>query len=153
MKKKFSPKWKASKQPRKQRKYRANAPLHAKRKMLGAHLSKELRKKYQTRTAVLRKDDVVRVMRGAFKKRQGKILSVNMKKEIVYIEGLQKTRKDGTKVNVPFRASNMLIITLISEDKKRAAMLRRKAKSTKSAAPISASATTPAKSATEGGKK
>ena len=34
MKKEFSKNWKASKQPRKQRKYRANAPLHLKRKMI-----------------------------------------------------------------------------------------------------------------------
>lgn len=129
MKQKFSLEWKASKQPRKQRKYRANAPLHIKHKLLGAHLSKELRKKYQKRKAVLRKDDTVRVMRGVFKKRQGKILSVNTKKGTVYIEGLQKTRKDGTKVNVPFHASNLLIITLVTEDKKRTAALERKAKS------------------------
>jgi len=34
MKKIFSTHWKASKQPRKQRKYRAKAPLHIKRKFL-----------------------------------------------------------------------------------------------------------------------
>src|SRR3989338_176397 len=46
MKNKFSTKWKESKQPRKQRKYRANAPLHLRKKFVNVNLSKELRKKY-----------------------------------------------------------------------------------------------------------
>ena len=50
MKKKFSTAWNASKQPRKQRKYRANAPLHTKYKFLGVHLSKELREKHGVRS-------------------------------------------------------------------------------------------------------
>ena len=47
--------WIASKQPRKQRKYLANAPIHIKKKMAGANLSKELRKKYGKRSMTLRK--------------------------------------------------------------------------------------------------
>jgi len=49
MKSKFSAHWKSSKQTRKQRKYRANAPIHVQRKLLSANLSKELRKKYEKR--------------------------------------------------------------------------------------------------------
>ena len=49
MKKDYSSKWKASKQPRKQRKLRANAPLHVKHKMMSSNLDKELRKKYEKR--------------------------------------------------------------------------------------------------------
>ncbi len=62
MKKKFSDKWKASKLPRKQRKYLANAPLHIKRKFLSANLSKELRKKHGKRSIPIRKGDTVRIM-------------------------------------------------------------------------------------------
>ena len=52
MKKKYSNSWKGSKQPRKQRKYRANAPLHTRHKMASANLSKELRKKYSKRNFI-----------------------------------------------------------------------------------------------------
>ena len=44
MKSVFSKTWVRSKQPRKQRKYVANAPLHIKGKMVRAHLSKDLQK-------------------------------------------------------------------------------------------------------------
>ena len=47
MKKTFSQSWKASKKPRKQRKYTIKAPLHIKGKFLHANLSKDLRKKYE----------------------------------------------------------------------------------------------------------
>lgn len=128
MKQKFSRRWKASKQPRKQRKYQAKAPLHLKRKMLAAHLSKELRKKYQRRAFMLRKGDIVKMMKGSFKGKQGKVIAVSTKKGTVYIEGLQKTRKDGTKVNMPFHSSNLLITNLNLEDKKRIKAIERKIK-------------------------
>ena len=127
MKQKFSKKWKASKQPRKQRKYRAKAPLHIKHKMLATHLSKELRKKYAKRAVPLKKGDLVKILRGAFKRKQGKISIINTKKGVVYIEGIQKTRKDGTKVNILFQPSNLLIMELNLEDKKRIKSIERKA--------------------------
>ena len=49
MKKDFSKSWKSSRQPRKQRKYVFNAPLHIRHKLVSANLSKELRKKYGKR--------------------------------------------------------------------------------------------------------
>ena len=73
MKKEFSTSWIGSKQPRKQRKYRHNAPLHIKSKMMGSHLSKELRKKYGTRSVRIRKGDEVKIMIGKFKGKTGKI--------------------------------------------------------------------------------
>lgn len=120
MKKEFSTSWKASRQTRKQRKYRFNAPLHIKSKFLAANLSKELRKKYSKRNIEVRKGDTVKVMRGEFKKRTGKVASVDLKKVRIVIEGLQKKKKDGTKVNVYFHPSNVQILD-IKEDKFRLA--------------------------------
>ena len=118
MKSKFSKNWIASKQARKQRKYRINAPLHLKYKMLASNLSKELRKKYGKRSMETRKDDRVKIMSGEFKKKEGKIIEVNLKRLKVYIEGIQRTKKDGSKISVPIDPSNLQIIE-IKEDKKR----------------------------------
>jgi large subunit ribosomal protein L24 len=68
MKKKWSKTWKSSKQPRKQRKYRHNAPLHIKHKFLSASLSKDLKKKYNIRNISLRKGDRVKNYDGAIQK-------------------------------------------------------------------------------------
>jgi len=126
MKKKFSKSWKSSKQKRKQRKYRANAPLHIRKKMVSGNLSKELRKKYSRKSFSLRKGDKVKVMRGAFKGKTGKILRVDLKKLKVTIEGLQRTKKDGSKVNIWFDPSNLQIIELNLDDKKRLKKIQKK---------------------------
>jgi large subunit ribosomal protein L24 len=119
MKKKFSKHWKASKQPRKQRKYLANAPLHLKRKLLSVNLSKELRKKYKRRNIPLRKGDTVKIMKGKFKKKQGKVIGVDIKNSKIKIEGIMVKKQDGSKVNVKIHPSNLQIIELNLEDKRR----------------------------------
>lgn len=126
MKQKFSTNWIGSKQVRKQRKYRVNAPLHIRHKLLSANLKKELREKYKRRSFPLRKSDTVKVMRGKFKKKTGKISSVNLKKLKVSVEGIQIQKKDGTKVNVYFDPSNLQIIELNMEDKERIKSLEKK---------------------------
>ncbi len=123
MKRKFSTHWLASRQPRKQRKFRANAPLHVKHKFLNAQLSKPLRQKYGKRNLPLRKGDEVLVMRGSFRKKKAKITSVNLKRCRIILENIQRTKKDGTKVNVYFHPSALQIQSLALEDKKRFALL------------------------------
>jgi len=119
MKQKFSTKWKKSKQPRKQRKYRANAPLHILKKFVSASLNKELRKKHGKRSISIRKGDVVKIMRGKFKGKQGKVTVVKLKKSKVAVEGIQVKKLEGSKVNVMMQPSNLQIIELYLEDKKR----------------------------------
>lgn len=124
MKKKFSTKWKSSKQVRKQRKYLANAPLHIRHKLMSANLSKALRQKYSRKSFPVRKGDNVKVMRGKFKGKTGKINNINLKKLRVSIEGLQTQKKDGTKINVYFKPSKIQIQELVLEDKKRIKALK-----------------------------
>lgn len=126
--KKFSKSWKSSKKPGKQRKYLYSAPLHIRKNFLSANLSKELRKKYSTRSLPLRKGDKVKVMRGQFKKHTGSIVDVDRKNIKVYIDGCQVVKKDGTKVNVPIHPSNLQVIELNLDDKKRRKILERRQK-------------------------
>ncbi len=117
-----------SKKPRKQRKFLYEAPLHLRRKMISAHLSKELREKYKTRSLPLRKGDEVEIMRGEFKKRKGKVLRIDTKNYKVYIEGITRKRTDGTERLVPIHPSNLKIINLNLEDKRRVEILERRSK-------------------------
>ena len=118
MKIKFSKYWIASKQQRKQRKYAANAPLHIKRKFLSTNLSKDLRKRYGKRNLPIKKGDLVRIMRGKFKKKQGKVLNVKTNYGKVYVEDIQAKKRDGSKVNIPLRTSNLQIIELNMDSKR-----------------------------------
>lgn len=117
MKQKFSTKWKASSQPRKQRKYRANAPLHLKKKFVSVNLAKPLRAKLGKRNVVVKKDDKVKIMRGKYKGKQGKILEVKLKMGKVIVEGIQVTKADGSKANVKLQPSNLQIIEMAERGK------------------------------------
>ena len=130
MKKEFSTAWTASKQPRKQRKYRANAPLHLRGRLLSSTLDKSLKKKYGKRNLPVVKGDKVKVMIGKYAGKAGKVLQVKTKLEKVYIDGFNRKKSDGSMVLVPFKASNLKIVELNLNDKKRAAKLGAEVKKT-----------------------
>ncbi len=125
MKKLFSNSWIGSKQVRKQRKYRFEAPLHLSHHLVSATLSKELRKKYARRSIPLRKGDKVKIMRGSFFDKEGKVSSVDLKRKRIMIEGIQRTKKDGSKISVVFDPSNLMIKELALEDKERVKSLEK----------------------------
>jgi len=126
MKKNFSLAWKSSTKPRKQRKYAYNAPLHIKKKFVHAHLAKELREKYHTRSLGLRTGYKVKIMRGQFKTKTGKVEKIDTKKSRVYITGIEFIKKDGSKTIYPVHPSNLLITELNLDDKYRQKIIDRK---------------------------
>jgi large subunit ribosomal protein L24 len=119
MRKKFSKKWISSKQPRKQRKYRYNAPLHIRRKLISSHLCKKLREELKIRSLPIRKGDRVRVMRGKYKKIEGTVTKVDLKKLKIYIDSVKRKKVSGKEVLVPIDPSNVEIIELNKDDPKR----------------------------------
>jgi len=119
MKSKFSIKWNSSKQPRKQRKYRYNAPLHIKGKFVSTHLSPELRKKYNFRSLRLKTGDKVKIMRGQYKGKEEKVIEIDLSRSKVYLDKIIVTRIDGNTSKIPFKASNLMITDLDLSDKKR----------------------------------
>lgn len=121
----FSTAWKSSTQPRKQRKYNYAAPLHLKQKELHVHLTPELRKKYGLRKVRVRKGDTVKIVRGQFAKKEGKIERVDLKRTRVFVVGAEMIKKDGSKVRYPLHPSNLLILELDLGDKKRRAKVER----------------------------
>lgn len=119
MKSVFSKNWIKSKQSRKQRKYVANASLHIKGKLLSSNLSKELRKKHGFRSIRVRTGDKVKIMRGSYKNQEQKVERVDIKNEKIYLEKIEISKKDGSKTTRPFHASNLMIIDLNKDDKRR----------------------------------
>lgn len=119
MKRLFSTQWKGSSQVRKQRKYRYHAPFHLKTNFLNAPLSKELRTKHKRRSLTLRAGDEVEVMRGTFSKKKAKVTNVDRTRTRVTLEGIQRSKRDGSKVAIYFRAHALKIITIGGDDKRR----------------------------------
>ncbi len=110
--------WKGSCQPRKQRKWIARAPLHARNALLSAPLLKSLREKMHTRNIPVRKGDKIKVLRGQFKGKIGNVLRVDTKKYNVFVEGVELVRKNGAKVLYGIHPSKVMIIE-VHEDKRR----------------------------------
>ncbi len=105
--------------PGKERKRQIIAPLHEKQKSVHVHLSTELRKKYNKRAVQIRKDDVVKIMVGKFKGKEGKVVKVNIKKGFVNVENMKIKKVDGKEIYVRMNPSNLVIKTLNINDNKR----------------------------------
>jgi len=93
------------------------------RKNLGAHLSKELRTKYKKRSLVVHTGDTIKIMRGKFDGKSGKVEKVNISKCCVFVEGIQIQKANGQKTKVPLHPSNLMITGLNLSDKRRKELL------------------------------
>jgi len=120
-----------SKKPKKQRKALYKAPLHKKHKLLSAHLSKDLIKRWKKRSLPVRNGDEVKVMRGRFKGTIGKITRVDLKKLKVYIENVKRKKVSGEEVHVPIHPSNLLILNPVMDDKRRLKVINKTKKGEK----------------------
>ncbi len=107
-----------SKKKRKKRLLEFAAPLHKRQKLVAAHLSKELRARLKKRSLPVRKGDKVKVMRGKFKKKEGKIVSVNSSKMRVFVEGCVLKKQGGKEVLAPLHPSNLLLTELVKRTPK-----------------------------------
>ncbi len=122
----WSKHWKSSSKARKQRKYKAEAPLHVLRKMLSTTLSQDLFTKYKKRNIPLRKGDTVKVLRGQFKGKIGKVEKVFAKHQRIVVEGVYLTKKDGNRTVYRLHPSKLMLTELNLDDKKRIKLLERK---------------------------
>jgi len=116
---KFKKSFNKSKIPKKQRKFRYNAPLHLKKKFLTVHLNKELKKTQNRRSLQVKKGDKIKILRGNFKGKTGIVEKIDIKKEHIFVHGVETIKKDGSKVPKTINASNIMIISLNQEGKKR----------------------------------
>ncbi|MDD5317478.1 MAG: 50S ribosomal protein L24 [Candidatus ainarchaeum sp.] len=115
-------------QPRKQRRARREAPLHARQKLVHAHVSKDARERnrIERRSAAVREGDKVRIMRGKFRGHTGKVTEVDLKSLKVYVEGAVARKAKGQEVPAAIEPSNLCITEFDFSDKRRKAILERK---------------------------
>ena len=102
----------------KQRKARANAPLHKKRRMVAAHLSSSLMSEYNVRSLTVKRGDTVKVVRGpeGVKGVESKVASVDLNECKIIIENITIAKADGTQKPRAIDPSNVLITKLDLSD-------------------------------------
>ena len=108
-----------STQPRVQRKRQYEATIDLRHRRLGAHVDPDLAAKSKLqlpRALPVREGDVVRIMRGSFRGKEGKIVSVDSKHGTAVVEGITIEKTDEKKVPRPVHASNLMIIKMDDTD-------------------------------------
>ena len=115
---------------RKARRAHFQAPSHVRRILMSAPLSKELKAKHNVRAMPVRKDDEVRVTRGAFKGKEGKITACYRLKWVIHVDKVQREKANGSTVAIGIHPSNVEV-TKMKLTNNRKAILDRKNKSTK----------------------
>lgn len=93
------------------------AAHHTRSKQLGSTLSKDLRKKYERRSARVVEGDTVRVMRGEFKGIDGKVTHVSTEKNSIAVEGIKREKLKGGNVDIYIHTSNVMITGMNLDDK------------------------------------
>jgi large subunit ribosomal protein L24 len=89
---------------------------HKRDKLLGAHLSPNLKEQHKKRSMRVIKGDTVRILRGEYVGIEGKVEKVNTEKSTLSIEGVQREKIRGGNVKVQVHASNVQIISLNTDD-------------------------------------
>ncbi|OGS41752.1 MAG: 50S ribosomal protein L24 [Euryarchaeota archaeon RBG_16_62_10] len=103
---------------RKQRKARAEAPLHQRKRWVSAHLDSALMSEYNVRSIPVRKGDTVRIIRGAkdFRASEAKVASVDLKSCKIIVENITIPKADGTQKPKPIDPSDVLLTKLDLSD-------------------------------------
>jgi large subunit ribosomal protein L24 len=113
------------------RKQQKNAPIQIRRRYISAPLSPNLKSQFGARTMVVVENDTVSITKGDRKLTEGKVIRVNTKNSKVYIEGVTRTRLDGSTVQIPIRSENVMITKLNLDDDWRKKIIERKGFKTK----------------------
>ncbi len=122
----------SSKQPRKQRLARYTAPYHRRHREMSAPIDRGLRERQLARGFMypraipVRKGDRVLIVRGQGKgNNAAKVAKIDRKARKVYIEGYNYFKSDGTELQRPVDASNLVIINPDWSDIRRRNLLNR----------------------------
>lgn len=111
---------------RKARKAHFTAPSHIRHRIMSASLSGDLRKKHGIRSIPIRKGDEVKIMRGTYKNKTGKVTTVYRKKWCIHIEKITRDKSNGQSINVPIQPSNCVITNLNLQNQSRKDIIDRK---------------------------
>lgn len=76
----------------------------------------------QARSLPIRKDDEVRIVRGKYKGREGKVTQVYRKKWVIHVDRVQRDKSNGATAPIGVHPSNV-VITTIKLDKDRFVVL------------------------------
>ena len=96
-----------------QRKLQLGAPSSVKRKLMSSHLNKSLREQYKIRSLPIKRGDEVKILKGKGKGKTGKVVQVYRKRNVIYVDKVQRDKQNGQTVFLPIKPSYCLIEKLL----------------------------------------
>ena len=94
---------------RTQRKLQLGAPSSVKRKLMSSHLNKSLRDQYKIRSLPIKRGDEVKILKGKGKGKTGKVVQVYRKRNVIYVDKVQRDKQNGQTVFLPIKPSYFVI--------------------------------------------
>jgi large subunit ribosomal protein L24 len=112
--------------PRKQRLFRFQAPLHLRQHFVSSRIDKKVKEKLslKRRSIPVIVGDSVKVLAGANKGKEGKVVSVSLRKGKINIDSIKRKDSKGKEHTLAISPSNVCITDLNLSDKYRAAKLK-----------------------------
>ena len=98
---------------RAQRKLQLGAPSSVKRKLMSSHLNKSLRDQYKIRSLPIKRGDEVKILKGKAKGKSGKVVQVYRKRNVIYVDKVQRDKQNGQTVFLPIKPSYCVIEKLL----------------------------------------
>jgi large subunit ribosomal protein L26e len=98
---------------RTQRKLQLGAPSSVKRKLMSSHLNKSLREQYKIRSLPIKRGDEVKILKGKGKGKTGKVVQVYRKRNVIYVDKVQRDKQNGQTVFLPIKPSYCVIEKLL----------------------------------------
>ena len=96
-----------------QRKRQLGASSSLKRKLMSCHLNKSLRDQYKLRSLPIKRGDEVKILKGKAKGKSGKVVQVYRKKNIIYVDKVNREKQNGQTVFLPIKPAYCVIEKLL----------------------------------------
>ena len=112
---------------RAQRKLQLGAPSSIKRRLMSCHLSKTLRAEHKLRALPIKRGDEVKILKGKFKGRGGKVVQVYRRRNVIHVDKIQREKQNGQTVFCPIRPSYCVIEKLLNNKDRKKTIERRAA--------------------------
>ena len=102
-----------SSKSRVQRKDQLGAPSSIKRKLMSCHLVKSLRDQYKIRALPIKRGDEVKILKGKAKGKSGKVVQVYRKRNVIYVDKVNREKQNGQTVFLPIKPCYCVIEKLL----------------------------------------
>ena len=96
-----------------QRRRQLGASSSVKRKLMSCHLIKSLRDQHKIRSLPIKRGDEVKILKGKAKGKSGKVVQVYRKRNIIYVDKVNREKQNGQTVFLPIRPSYCVIEKLL----------------------------------------